>query len=71
MPTTTIMTTRGKRKMIMNLKERSTGVNLSMPLKDLQRVDASAKKAELSRSAWLREAINQAIITTNIITTNR
>jgi predicted DNA-binding protein len=69
MPTTT---TRGKRKMIMNLKEqRSIDVNLSMPLKDLQRVDASAKKAGLSRSAWLREAINQAIITTNITTTNR
>jgi predicted DNA-binding protein len=68
MPTTT----RGKRKMIMNLKEqRSIDVNLSMPLKDLQRVDASAKKAGLSRSAWLREAINQAIITTNITTTNR
>jgi predicted DNA-binding protein len=65
-------TTRGKRKMIMNLKEqRSIDVNLSMPLKDLQRVDASAKKAGLSRSAWLREAINQAIITTNITTTNR
>jgi hypothetical protein len=42
-----------------------------MPLKDLQRVDASAKKAGLSRSAWLQEAINQAIITTNITTTNR
>jgi predicted DNA-binding protein len=69
MPTTT---TKGKRKMILNLKEqRSIGVNLSMPLKDLQRVDASAKKAGLSRSAWLREAINQAIITTNITTTNR
>jgi hypothetical protein len=59
---------RGKK---MNLKERSVGVNLSIPLRDLQRVDASAKKAGLSRSAWLREAINQAIITTAITTTNR
>lgn len=57
--------------MIMNVKAPSTGVNLSMPLKDLQRVEASAKKAGLSRSAWLQEAINQAIITTNITTTNR
>jgi len=55
----------------MNLKERSIVVNMSLPLKDLQRVDASAKMAGLSRSAWLREAINQAIITTSITTTNR
>jgi hypothetical protein len=60
---------KGKRK--MNLKERSINVNMSMPLKDLQRVDASAKMAGLSRSAWLQEAINQAIITTSITTTNR
>jgi predicted DNA binding CopG/RHH family protein len=62
MPTTT--TTRGRRKMIKNLKECSIDVNLSLPSKDLQRVDASAMKAGLSRSAWLLEAINQAIITT-------
>jgi predicted DNA binding CopG/RHH family protein len=60
---------KGKRN--MNLKERSIDVNMSLPLKDLQRVDASAKMAGLSRSAWLREAINQAIITTSITTTNR
>jgi hypothetical protein len=57
--------------MIMNLKECSIDVNLSLPSKDLWRVDASAKKAGLSRSAWLLEAINQAIITTNVTTTNR
>jgi predicted DNA binding CopG/RHH family protein len=60
---------KGKRN--MNLKERSIAVNMSLPLKDLRRVDASAKMAGLSRSAWLREAINQAIITTSITTTNR
>jgi predicted DNA binding CopG/RHH family protein len=60
---------KGKRN--MNLKERSIDVNMSLPSKDLQRVDASAKMAGISRSAWLREAINQAIITTSITTTNR
>jgi hypothetical protein len=45
----------------MNLKECSIGDNMSMPMKDLQRVDASAKKAGLSRSAWMRQVINQAI----------
>jgi hypothetical protein len=50
---------RGRKE--MNLKERSIGVNLLIPMKDLQRVDASAKKAGLSRSAWMRQVINQAI----------